>query len=85
MKGQYIQIYDTSINNPGFHMLVEKCGCDSVIFLDGRLSLGSCIEIGIEHCRKNNLKGFRVMKKIGYNWNNILSDLYRVSPTTVEC
>ena len=85
MKNLYIQIYDTSVVNPGFHMLVEKCGSDSVIPLDGRLSLASCIALGISHCRKNNLKGFRIMKKVGMNWNNIVTDLYRVSPQTVEC
>ena len=75
MKNRYLQIYDTSINN---HMLIEKCGSDSVIPLDGRLSLDSCIASGFAHCRANKLKGFRVMLKKGRNWGHILTDLYKV-------
>jgi hypothetical protein len=65
-------------------MLIEKCGTDSVIPLDGRLSVGSCIAIGIAHCRKNNLKGFRVMKKLSVGWSHIVTDLYKVSLNYVE-
>lgn len=84
MKGQYIQIYDTSINNPSFHMLIEKCGSDSVIPLDGRLSLASCVALGVEYCRTNKCKGFRIMKRKGANWGHMLTDLYKVSANYVE-
>ncbi len=83
MINRYIQIYDTSINNPSFHMLIEKCGSDSVIPLDGRLSLASCVALAVDHCRKNNLKGFRIMKRKGANWGHHLTDLYKVTANTV--
>lgn len=82
MKGRYIQIYHKSMNSS---CLIEKCGSDSVISLDGRLSLASCVALAVNHCRKNNEVGFRIMKRQGGNWGHILTDLYRVSSVSVEC
>lgn len=57
MKGRYIQIYDSALHSD--HLLIEKCGSDSVIMQDATLADSYLEQISDEindgHIVPNNL------------------------------
>ncbi|GIC77615.1 hypothetical protein [Moritella sp. F3] len=82
MKGQYIQFFRQIENCT---ILTEEKGPGCVLFLDGRLSLGSCVEHAVKHCREHGIKGFSIKVKNGQEWNNQLTSLWTVYPNSIIC
>ena len=81
MKGLYIQFMHKGLLTGN---LIDKCGSDSVHFVDGRKGIGRVCGEAVDLCRTNGHEGFRLCRKIGSDHSDVTCS-YRVFENSVEC